>query len=234
MARPAPPGRNASVAAAAVLWLAWIGSSTAFVVGGPQVIPAPKSVLDDAAQGGAFNAVQQAFDEKQGVVLEVELRVDQGTIPKGTCVSSHMIFLNTHESQAGGQADLDVEWVFDGKVLGVMSDYAGLLEAASSALLGAPNTVYPTGFVARGLEGYDRYAIDGNRVRVSMLVSEPGDWIRVVTECSPVSASTQWGAPKTRQRGVAACGRSSTLACSCRRSPLRKISNVAGRPMPAR
>jgi len=79
----------------------------------------------------------------------------------------------------------------DGEVLGVMSDINGNLEAASTLLLGASGTNYTTPFPGsgpappfpnRGMEGGgDGYTVMGNSITVSMYVSEPGDWIRVVT-----------------------------------------------------
>ena len=56
----------------------------------------------------------------------------------------------------------EVEWVFDGLILGIMSDRRGEMEAASSFELGAPGTNYTVRspgsgpaapFNARGLEG---------------------------------------------------------------------------------
>ena len=77
-----------------------------------------------------------------------------------------------------------------------MSDSGGTLEAASTFELGAPGTNYTVGpgaapFPARGIEnnngGTGPFPNDGysllapNVLRVGMSVTEPGDWIRVVT-----------------------------------------------------
>ena len=112
-----------------------------------------------------------------------DLAVDGGVIGMGTTVDSHMIFLNTPVG-AGGATDLGVEWLFDGDILGVMSDSGGTLEAASNSFLGAVGTVYPGAFAARGMEGADGYTVSGNMITVDMAVSEPGDWIRVITASS--------------------------------------------------
>ena len=157
------------------------GSAQAMLTGGPAIIGAPPSVIDD--NPGAENIFQQAFDEKQGVLLPTNLAVDGGSIAAGTVVNSHMIFLNTPVG-AGGASDTQT-WTFDGLVLGVMSDSGGTLEAASNALLGAPGTAYPGAFGARGLETNDWYTMGGNTITLYMIVTEPGDWIRVVTAAVP-------------------------------------------------
>jgi hypothetical protein len=152
--------------------------SYATLIGGQDIISAPAYALDDFP--GATNFHQQAFDEVQSYTLTTDLAVDGGIISAGTMVDSHMIFLNTPVGQ-GGATDTGVDWLFDGTVLGVMSDSNGTLEAASSAFLGAVGTVYPSAFAARGMEGADSYSVAGNVITVNMYVTEPGDWIRVIT-----------------------------------------------------
>ncbi|GAB4255337.1 MAG: hypothetical protein Kow0092_00330 [Deferrisomatales bacterium] len=181
---------------AAAPW--WTGGAGAAVVGGPDVIPAPASVEDDPP--GAVNDHQQAFDERQCVVLPVDLPVDGGAIPAGTVVDSHLIFLNTDGPVAA--SDPDVVWTFDGPVLGVQSDVGGTLEAASSALLGAPGTAYPAAFPNRGLETNDGYAVAGPTVTLTSRVSEPGDWVRVITEAPAGCGSLKWRQPPDRGWGV--------------------------------
>lgn len=151
-----------------------------------EIIPAPPEVLNS----NVFNTGQQGFNEATVVTTE-DYAIDSGLIPAGTLVSSHMIFLNaengttfppllTHE---------DVEWTFSQAILGVMSDNEGSYEVASSSELGAPGTIYPAApFTARGLEPggpgglhTDGYSVSGNEITVTMHVSQPGDWIRVVT-----------------------------------------------------
>lgn len=143
-----------------------------------QIIPPPGDVDDDAA----FNTSMEGFDEQQGITLPENIEVDGDIITEGTTVSSHMIFLNTGPGNDSTYNDhYDVTWTFDEEVLGVMSDSGGLLEAATSALLGAAGTSYPSSFSARGMEGNDSYTIAGNTLTVGMAVTEPGDWIRVIT-----------------------------------------------------
>ena len=150
--------------------------SHALLIGGPDIIAAPAFATDDFP--GAENFHQQAFNEQQNYLLTSDLQIDGGLISAGTTISSHMIFLNTPVGQ-GGATDI-AQWLFDGIILGVMSDINGLLEAASS-YLGASGTSYPGSFRNRGLEANDSYAVAGNTIQVSMHVTEPGDWIRVIT-----------------------------------------------------
>jgi len=151
----------------------------------PAIIPAPPTTLDDVA----INLGMQGFDEAQGVLLTSDLAIDGGTIAAGTRVNSHMIFLDEGEDVVPPVSNehLNVTWTFDGEVLGVMSDWSGLLEGASTSFLGAAGTTYPAPFDGRGLEldprfrQPDSYTISGSQLNVSMWVIEPGDWIRVVT-----------------------------------------------------
>ncbi len=155
----------------------------------PEVIPAPESVVDDASDGGAENEQPQAFDEAQGVVLEEEVSCDEGSLSAGTKVNSHMIFYNTPVGTPY-EVDSDRVWEFDGNIICVMSDQNGLLEEASNDVLGADGTSYPEGFAGRGLEGVDLYTVTDNKITITMAVSEPGDWIRVVTEWVDTEAPT--------------------------------------------
>jgi len=153
-----------------------------------EIIDAPADVREDAS----FNMAQQGFDEAQGYVLSADIAVDGGSIAVGMTIDSHMIYLNTGPGQDMTVASqFGVEWVFSGDILGVMSNRSGSLEIDSHAALGAPATIYPdTSFNLRGLEGNhwddagctaDCYNVAGDTLSLSMWVSEPGDWIRVVT-----------------------------------------------------
>lgn len=168
-----------------VLLLGLCAPADALLIDGQDIIDAPEYAIDDFP--GAENDHQQAFNEAQDVLLPGNIIVDGAYIPKGTVVDSHMIFLNTPVGT--GAIDEDVLWTFDGEILGVMSDFFGYLEVRTSWLLGAPGTIYPDQeFGARGLEPWpanryagDGYLVDGNTILVDMGVSEPGDWIRVIT-----------------------------------------------------
>ena len=143
------------------------------------IIAAPSDVND----GAANNLAQQGFDEIQNFVLFADIAVDGGTIPTGTTISSHMIFLNN--SAADGKTlneHIGVMWTFNGNVLGVMSDYTGSEEVATSSVLGAAGTAYPVAtFNARGMEIDDSYSFLGSILTVNMRIRQPGDWIRVIT-----------------------------------------------------
>ncbi|MGK7925351.1 MAG: PEP-CTERM sorting domain-containing protein [Spirulina sp.] len=167
---------------------------------GGQKINAPYSVWDDDP-GEEHPSLMLGFDEKQDVLLTRDIQIDNigenVWIPKGTRVDSHMIFLNTPTSQKGRFELSDIRWEFDANIIGVMSDPWGKLEGASTDLLGHPNTIYPDTdalgriFQWRGMEDTnDFYNVVGtNKLEVSMSVTEPGDWIRVVTYSVPEPTS---------------------------------------------
>lgn len=176
---------------AAITGVAELGPSSAGT--SAAIIPAPSDALDDIAT----NTGMEGFDEAQGVLTSVAHLTDSGSIAAGTLVDSHMIFLNSPGSTS--LSHTGVTWTFSGLILGIMSDGGGTFEAASTFELGAPGTNYTTTFPgsgpaapygARGLEGGDSLSAGGvgtNFLTVNMTVTEPGDWIRVVT-ASPVPA----------------------------------------------
>ena len=161
--------------------------------GAAAIIAAPADARDDAA----FNNAIQAFNERIGVLLAANLAVDGDTIAAGTRVDSHMIFLNSGpgnnntliEHGANGNQNA-ASFTFNGAILGVMSNSNGSLETNSTPILGSLTTNYPgSPFSARGMEGNpldgllnnDWYSFTGNTIQLGMRVTEPGDWIRVVT-----------------------------------------------------
>lgn len=151
------------------------------------IIAAPGDVND----GAAFNLGQQGFNEVQDYLLTTDLAVDGGVIAAGTVVSSHMIFLNNAPGDRTLNEHEGVEWTLDGNILGVMSDFTGSSEIASSSFLGAPGTLYPLAtFNARGMEVDDSYSFLGSVITVNMRIRQPGDWIRVVTTGSAVPEPT--------------------------------------------
>lgn len=193
------------VAAAAAVGLTATASHASLVsVSGPSssggvaaaIIGAPSDALDDAVT----NRSMEGFDEAQGVVTSVAHAIDGGgSIAAGTLVDSHMIFLNSAGTAA--LSHFSVDWTFGGAIIGIMSDSGGTREANSTFELGAAGTNYTVvsgtsgpaaPFPARGMEGNDGtgagpFPNDGymlmapNVLRVGMSVTEPGDWIRVVT-----------------------------------------------------
>lgn len=151
----------------------------------PEIIPAPTDVLDDIVT----NTGMQGFDEAQGVETTIDYNINGGVIPAGTLVNSHMIFLNAPEEMSSTLTHSGVVWTFSEPILGIMADGPGNFEAASSAELGASGTNYTVPgpgdqaapFGARGIEGGDSYLIEGNQITLTMQVSQPGDWMRVIT-----------------------------------------------------
>jgi len=162
----------------------------------PLIIAPPSDVLDNIV----FNTGMQGFNEAQGVLTTVDHGIDGGgTISAGTLINSHMIFLNSQ-----GTATLQhhsVVWTFANPILGVMSDNSGTLEAASTFELGNPATNYTATFPGsgpaapftdRGMESVepnpDWYTVlTPTTLEVNMFVTEPGDWIRVVTVPEPAT-----------------------------------------------
>ena len=147
---------------------------------GGTIIDAPNSTRAHATESN----LMQGFDEKQNVFLQEALKVDNGFVDAGIKVNSHMIFLDSPGSTWVDQKN--IEWLFDGDILGIMSDSAGNLEDASNSLLGLEGTTYQK-LNARGFEGNDSYSIDGDKLTLSMTVTSPGDWVRVVTKATPES-----------------------------------------------
>ena len=162
------------------------------VTGAGEIIAAV-SVQEDSPT----NTKQQGFNEQQGVLLGSAVNVDGGTVAAGTRVDSHLIFLN---SQGNTRIDTNASWTFDGAIVGVMSDSGGNLMTNSDSLFAAFNNYFTTGtsapFGAQGLEGADAYTVSGNTLDLRMLVTEPGDWIRVLTVSAvPVPAALFMFAP---------------------------------------
>jgi hypothetical protein len=157
-------------------------SASAAITGvtpGGTIIAAPGSALDGVNE----SSTMQGFDEMPGFVVGAGgLAVDGGVIAPGTLVNSHMIFLDPVD---GNLTYLeDIVWTFSETVVGVMSDYTGSLEVASTGDLGALGTTYPAAaFDGRGMEPGDQddYSISGSTLTVSMQATSPGDWIRVIT-----------------------------------------------------
>jgi len=153
------------------------------------------------------NLHQQGFNEKQGVTLAGNLAIDGGFIVAGTRVDSHLIFLNTPQREDGRNlyAEDGQTWGFDGMILGVMSKGNGSMLKDSNPFF-AVNAVLPSlTFSAAGLETptigritgtHDGYIINGLLLDLQMEVTEPGDWIRVITASAvPVPAAVFLFAP---------------------------------------
>lgn len=176
--------KNLPITIALLLLLSPLAASAAIidVFGGASNRGALAEIIDapaDLSDAGHTNDGQQGFNERQGVVLAQSLVTDAGRIDVGTRVDSHMILLNTANNALG--VHRNVLWTFATRVLGVISGFNGRTLDASE-FLGAPTSIYPGAFYARGMEGSDSYEIMGNQLLVDMRVTTPGDWIRVITE----------------------------------------------------
>lgn len=140
--------------------------------------PAP-AVIDNGTP--AINDNIKAFDEIQDLLLTSDLMTDDGTVGAGRVVSSHMLFLNREADGPRRVGPYEATFTFSGTVLGVFASVGG--QDATDDLLGAPGTDYSglQGINARGLERNDSYSFAGNSITVDFRVTEPGDWLRVVT-----------------------------------------------------
>ena len=179
---------------AAAFTLLMVSPASALIVGvstGLSTFGGTAAIISAPANVGnsiPFNDAMQGFNEQQGFTLGANLSVDGGFIAGGTVVDSHMIFLNKQDNTFGTLRHLGVIWEFDGIVLGTMSDTNGVLEAASSGDLGATSTTYSV-FNNRGFEGTDTLSFSTAFLTVSMNVTQPGDWIRVITQGTPSNIS---------------------------------------------
>lgn len=168
--------------AAAVAVLLAAGASQAATItasNGGSVIASPATVGED----NPTNRSIEAFNEIVGYTLLADLAVDGGVISAGTVVDSHMIFLNT---EGGLDITSTATFSFSERIIGIMSRTDGANMFASDSFLGGPVTYVAGGNYGsnRGLENaatdfvkfVDLFTID-----VGMRVTEPGDWVRVVT-----------------------------------------------------
>lgn len=189
---------SASVSKAAIVGV----SNNTSSLGAQAEILDPSTTPFSVLNGTIENRGQQGFDEQQNVFLTSALDVDGAVdIAAGTSVSSHMIFFNQNSQSNALNTHTNVLWTFSHKILGVMSDRNGVLEGKSTGLLGHDDVTYPSVtpgdpiFSARGMEGDDAYQIiDPYTLSVSMYLTQPGDWIRVVTAVPLPAALPLYGA----------------------------------------
>lgn len=186
--------RNYGIGLAAVLLAAagWAGSAEGAVVGGNATstgdsfvfLSPPTNVGNDNFQN---NSALFAFDERQSAILNSPLTVNitpgggSGTIPAGTAVSSHYVFVDPDTTQTiTGTVD------FSDDILGIITEESDLDD---SAFLGATATNYLSPGLL-GLESTDTVSIsstDPQQVEVDFTASSPGDYVRVITVPEPAS-----------------------------------------------
>jgi len=120
-----------------------------------------------------------AFDEDQNINLKAPLVTDVGVspIPAGKIVASHYVFFDPGPAtEVFGVVD------FDSKVIAIITSTGNL--AASDFL--AHTGVHYLNPSARGLEPEDYVTISGpNQIMFHTRASNPGDYVRVLTEFSP-------------------------------------------------
>jgi hypothetical protein len=120
-----------------------------------------------------------AFDEDQNITLKKALATDVGLnpIPAGRVVASHYVFFDPGSgTEIVGVVD------FNSHVLAIITSTDNL--AASDFL--ANTGVRYLSPSARGLEPGDYVTISGpNQIMFHTVASNPGDYVRVLTEFSP-------------------------------------------------
>lgn len=134
-----------------------------------------------------------AWDERQNVFLEEDLRVDRVADPEadyvvfkdgayhlaaGTVISSHYVQWDPAEPVGAVRALIEA----DSPILAFITDTGRLI--ATDALLGHPAVDY-NDFLLRGIEPTDATWFDGEGVGLLWLASSPGDWARLITARSP-------------------------------------------------
>lgn len=147
-------------------------------------ILAPASVTNGSP---GSNTHILTFDEAQDYLLSSDLQTDSSLILSGTRISSHMVFLN--RASGSGPLSLSGTITFSEMILGTMTSINGSLLVLSD-YLGSPTTY--TNFNNRGLESNDSSSFLDKTLSVSLTVTQPGDWIRVITAAPaavPVPAS---------------------------------------------
>lgn len=124
------------------------------------------------------NANMLMFNEVQNAVLHTAVTTSNGIIAAGTRVSSYMVLLNHVKASDRTVLNLSGTATFDSAILGLITTVADL--NASDAILGAVGTTYAT-FNMRGLEDLEAVSYLGDTATLTLNVTQPGDWMRIVT-----------------------------------------------------
>ena len=174
----------------------WAGQASATIIGGG--VTGGSSF----AAGGQFNLIEPipfgftvgddnqqsddlfGFNEDQNILLADALDLDVGTpqLAAGTEVASHYIFYDPVLASIEGFVECDAV------VLGILTETDTLF---ASDVLANTDVTYLNP-AARGLEdNTDSVVIDPgnpNRILIDFFAGSPGDYIRVLTERSPIAA----------------------------------------------
>ncbi len=186
-----------SLSADATLIGGAVTGGDAFSGGGTFVkltVPFTESDPDNTVGENNFDTYDlYGFDEDQnttvaGSPLAVDILASTGTagtLAVGTVIASHYIFYDPAGFLVSGQTG----WVeFDAPILGVITSSTNL---DASDYLANTGVTY-LGSSLRGLEIGDTVSIDpsnDHRLNVDWYASNPGDYIRVLTQFSPGAAS---------------------------------------------
>ena len=156
----------------------------AFNQGGSFIKIAPGFTVSNPDNTVGNNTFQNpnlyGFDEDQNIALAAVLSVNIGTSPiAGEMVASHYIFFDPAPSTTiTGSVD------FDSDVIGIITS-TGLLSASDFLANTGVTYLNPN---LRGLEAIDSVSISGVRqISVNWRASNPGDYIRVLTQFSPAA-----------------------------------------------
>ncbi|MEL7082473.1 MAG: VPLPA-CTERM sorting domain-containing protein [Pseudomonadota bacterium] len=179
----------AAAIAATTMFAGTVQAATISVVSGDgAVIAAPGRVSNTTP---ADSTTIFAFNEAEGVILANDLDAVTGmstvadptptsvTIGAGTAVDSHLVIFNSDAGRT--QVNAMATFSFSQAILGLIIDGAGL--AATNGELGAEGTSYGA---LDGLElgpnaNSDEFEVVGNTLFLNLTVTQPGEWVRVIT-----------------------------------------------------
>jgi hypothetical protein len=200
---------GAAVLAASLMATGTGSSAIVGTQGAARKVPAPPSVVQGAFESDTY---EEAFDERQNVVLPIAVATDistpglyassasltPGSIPAGTRVSSEMVHCD-RVGRSGSDLFLDGTVTTDSDILGI-----AILEPsldATDAILGAPGTTYPTGDFQRRLnldsqDDFVVFQVDRRTVEIQCDLTTDVDQVRIITAANqPPNCTTATASP---------------------------------------